>query len=299
MRRIAQVPRPGWQSRVEAVGLTFHTDVALSGTVAGEERAPYWNEAAAYVLTSDEANAIHDATAALHGLCVEAARHVAERDDLLELFSIPVAWRGFVRASLRRGDPSLYGRLDLAYDGAGPPRLLEYNADTPTSLIESAAAQWHWLADTHPGADQFNPLHERLIARMRAIRAGARSPGTAAPVLHVSSVDDGGEDEQTARYMQDVAIQAGWDARFVALADVGWSGRDRRFVDLQGEPIRAWFKLYPWEWAAQDAFGAHLPGQDMLVLEPAWEDAAVQQGPAAGAVAAVPGPSQPVAGLLR
>ena len=68
-----------------------------------------------------------------------------------------------------------------------------------------------------------------------------------------------------------MAIQAGWDARFVALADVGWCGRDRRFVDFQGMPIQTWFKLYPWDWAAQDAFGAHLPDQDLLVLEPTWK----------------------------
>lgn len=268
---MAQVPRPDWQAKVEAVGLTFHTDCTQPGVAPAGDDGSYWNEAAAYVFTDVEADTIRDATAALHVMCLQAAHHVAERDDLLDLFGIPPSWRSFVRASLRRGDPSLYGRLDLAYDGAGPPRLLEYNADTPTSLIESAAAQWHWLAEVHPGQDQFNPLHERLIDRLRAIGAMARQPGTALPVLHVSSVDDDGEDRQTARYIQDVAVQAGWDARFVALADVGWSGRDRRFVGLLGEPIRAWFKLYPWEWAAQDAFGAHLLGQDMLVLEPAWK----------------------------
>lgn len=271
MQRIAQAPRPNWQAKVEAVGLTFHTDCAQPGAVPAGDGGPYWSEAAAYVFTAAEADAVRDATEALHGLCVQAAHHVADRDDLLEVFGIPPSWHSFVRASLDRGDPSLYGRLDLAYDGAGPPRLLEYNADTPTSLIESAAARWHWLAEAHPGQDQFNPLHERLIARLRAIAAVGRQPGTALPILHVSSVDDGGEDRQTARYIQDVAVQAGWDARFVALADVGWSGRNQYLVGLQGEPIRAWFKLYPWEWAAQDAFGAHLPGQDMLVLEPAWK----------------------------
>ena len=271
MRRVAQRPRPGWQARVEAVGLTFHTDGGPPGVMQGEEGGSYWNEAAAYVLSPAEADTIRDATAVLHELCLRAAHHVAERDDLLDLFGIPAAWRGFVRASLRRGDPSLYGRLDLAYDGAGPPRLLEYNADTPTSLIETAVVQWHWLADTHPGQDQFNPLHERRTARLQAIKAVTQQVGTAAPILHVSSVAGGGEDQQTAFYIMDAAIQAGWDARFLALADVGWSGRDHCFVGLRGERIRAWFKLYPWEWAAQDAFGAHMPGQDMLVLEPAWK----------------------------
>jgi glutathionylspermidine synthase len=239
MRRIAQSPRPGWQARVEAVGLTFHTDRGSSDVGAGVETGSYWNDAAAHLFTPADADTLRAATLALHRLCIQAAHYVAERDDLLELFGTPVAWRRFVRGSLRRNDPPLYGRLDLAYDGAGPPQLLEYNADTPTSLIESAAAQWHWLADAHPEEDQFNLPHERLIARLRAIRTAARQPETAAPILHVSSVDNGGEDQQTALYVQDVAIQAGWDARFVALADVGWSERDQHFVGTHGERIRA------------------------------------------------------------
>ena len=32
----------------------------------------------------------------------------------------------------------LMGRFDLAWDGNGPPKLLEYNADTPSVLVESA-----------------------------------------------------------------------------------------------------------------------------------------------------------------
>ena len=58
---------------------------------------------------------------------------------------------------------SLDGRFDLAFDGVGPPKLLEYNADTPTSLLEAAVIQWQWLQDCHPKSDQFNSIHERLI----------------------------------------------------------------------------------------------------------------------------------------
>ena len=49
------------------------------------------------------------------------------------------------------------------YDGKAPPRLLEYNADTPTALLEASVAQWFWLQDCFPTADQFNSIHERLI----------------------------------------------------------------------------------------------------------------------------------------
>ena len=41
--------------------------------------------------------------------------------------------------------PSLYGRLDLSFSGQGPAKLLEYNADTPTSIFEAAVFQWTWL----------------------------------------------------------------------------------------------------------------------------------------------------------
>ena len=48
--------------------------------------------------------------------------------------------------SWRAAEPELYGRMDLVF-GAGPAKLLEYNADTPTALYESAAFQWIWLEE--------------------------------------------------------------------------------------------------------------------------------------------------------
>ena len=35
--------------------------------------------------------------------------------------------------------------MDFAFDGTGPAKLYEYNADTPTSLYETAVFQWVWL----------------------------------------------------------------------------------------------------------------------------------------------------------
>ena len=47
--------------------------------------------------------------------------------------------------SWQRDEGSLYGRLDMSFDGRGPAKLLEYNADTPTSIFEAAVFQWTWL----------------------------------------------------------------------------------------------------------------------------------------------------------
>ena len=43
--------------------------------------------------------------------------------------------------------------------------MLEYNADTPTTLLEASILQWYWLKDTHPDDDQWNSLHEKLVER--------------------------------------------------------------------------------------------------------------------------------------
>ncbi len=56
------------------------------------------------------------------------------------------------------------------YDGGHEPKLLEYNADTPTALLEASVTQWYWLKDTQPGADQFNSIHERLLAKWKELK---------------------------------------------------------------------------------------------------------------------------------
>lgn len=90
-------------------------------------------------------------------------------------------------------------RFDLAYDGLQPTKLLEYNADTPTSLVEAAVAQWYWLEETHPDRDQFNSIHQRLIALWRELPPEF-------PKRHIDfcSADDL-EDWMTITYLLDTA----------------------------------------------------------------------------------------------
>ena len=86
--------------------------------------------------------------------------------------------------------PNVYGRFDLWYGGAGTtPKLLEYNAQTPTSLLESAVVQWTWLeqtGQTHHPDRQWNNVHERLIEAWR------RQHGRAAcgPAVAARATDD-------------------------------------------------------------------------------------------------------------
>lgn len=89
------------------------------------------------------------------------------------------------------------------YDGCHPPKLLEYNADTPASLLEAAMVQWYWLEETHSAGDQFNSIHERLIARWKDL-----IPHIPGRLVDFCSIDDA-EDWTTATYLEDTAQQAG------------------------------------------------------------------------------------------
>lgn len=71
-------------------------------------------------------------------MCLKVVERVIASDELMTKFRIPKHTWGFVRQSWQTQQPSLYSRLDLAWDGIGEPKLLENNADTPTSLYEAA-----------------------------------------------------------------------------------------------------------------------------------------------------------------
>lgn len=273
-------PRPDWQRTVEEQGLVY----PLTRHPDGELR-PYWDESAYYAFTLPEVEALEETVAELHGMCLAAAGHIVEHNRLAELGVTDPTLAALIRRSWDRRDrqPSLYGRFDLRYDGTGPAKLLEYNADTPTSLLEAAGPQWFWMEERFPGADQWNSLHERLVDAWRR-QAHLLPPG---PVHFAhSNVDELGEDQLTTAYLLETARQAGLATVPIAVEDIGWDTVTRRFVDEQLRFIRAVFKLYPWEWLATDDFGPHVidtadlgggsstagpDGGSTLWIEPPWK----------------------------
>lgn len=251
MRRVPHPPRPRWQDKVEELGLLWHSTPR-----------PYWNESARYELTVREVEVLEAATNELEPMALVAAQHVID-ERLYAQLGIPERAISLIEASWEAEPPSLYGRFDFAYDGSGPPKLLEYNADTPTTLLESAVVQWHWLEEMFPRADQFNSIHERLIALFREL-----APFLPGRCLDLCSMDDV-EDGMTVTYLQDTARQAGIDANIFPLEEIGWNGLC--FVDPEERPLSAVFKLYPWEWMIREEFARHLSQSHVLWMEPAWK----------------------------
>ena len=253
MRREEGVPRPDWPRKVEELGFHFHS---LGGV--------YWDERACYHFTAEEIDKLEAATAELHARCLEAVARVVEKRDF-ERFRIPAAFHELVERSWKDEDATLFGRFDLAWNGEREPKLLEYNADTPTALLEASVVQWAWLQEVRPGDDQFNSIHEKLIARWEEIRARLPADGR----IYFAGDSASAEDQGNLDYLRDTAMQAGLEAIAIDVADIGWDGA--RFVDLDGRTVGALFKLYPWEWMVREEFGEHLLKRAMTVIEPAWK----------------------------
>src|SRR3954454_24868311 len=169
MKRIACPEREDWRDTADACGFDFYE-------IEGER---YWDERGYYAFSLDEIeNDLESPTSEIDAMCLELVERVLEDDALKRRLQVPPGFSPLPSESWERDDPSLYGRLDLSFGGHGSAKLLEYNADTPTSIFEAAVFQWTWLEQAierriiPARADQFNSIHERLIEAWTAIAAG-------------------------------------------------------------------------------------------------------------------------------
>ena len=273
MQRLRQVPRNDWPARLAEVGFHFHSiDAQGRDQPPDPTRFRYWREDAAFKFDAAQIETLYEAANELHAMCVDAVDDAVRAGDPSVFAVPPDAWP-LVESSWRAREPSLFGRFDLAWDGTGAPRMLEYNADTPTSLVESSLAQWQWVTQTHPGADQFNGLHEALIERWGELLEWHRArpgAGAAAPLLHLACLFESQEDVGNTEYLMDLAVQAGWQAKIL---DVGAIGVDDagQFCDAESRTIDTLFKLYPWEWLVREAFAAQLHASQTCWIEPPWK----------------------------
>ncbi len=261
MRRVAISERPHWKAQAEEYGFSYHT-------MYGE---PYWCEDYYYEFSLDEIEEIETATEELHGMALKAVERVVHDDALLEKFAIPRKVWPLIRTSWEKEEPSLYGRFDFAYDGKMPPKMLEYNADTPTSLFESAFFQWLWFEDQGEagnlpeGSDQFNSIQEALIDRFVEFKRFYNLHH-----LHFACCDDSVEDRGTTQYLQDCATDAEIENSFLFMEEIG-IGENLEFTDPYDGVIEAIFKLYPWEFMFREDFAEYLGNASTLWLEPAWK----------------------------
>ncbi|MCU1320448.1 MAG: glutathionylspermidine synthase [Acidobacteriaceae bacterium] len=255
MQRTPITPRSDWQKQVEAKGLLFHTL---------EDGTPYWDESAAYHFSAAEIDTLEAAGNELQTMCLAAAQHIIDNKRYAEL-DIPTQAIPAIEWAWNAEPPALYGRFDISWAGTSSgqtPKLLEYNADTPTSLLEAAVIQWSWLEEVGPQLashsflpftakpDQFNSIHDRLIAKWKDVAPYLSEP------LYFAGLDNP-EDQLTLTYLRDTAQQAGLETLQMFMEEIGWNDEQQAFMDPNEDPMRSIFKLYPWEAMLAEEFGPH------------------------------------------
>ena len=255
MKRYKISPRPDWKRKVEDIGFGFHSLDSI-----------YWDESVFYELSMTEVEAIEKATNDLWELCLEAVQYVLD-EKLYSKFFIPDWFIPHIEDSWNNDAPAIYGRFDFSFIN-GVPKLLEFNADTPTSLFESSVVQWYWLQDTHSKKDQFNSIHEKLVNYWKYLKEYLYDYP-----LHFTCAKDNLEDLTTTEYMQDCAIQAGLDTKLIFIDEIGWDSEGLEFIDLENCPVKNIFKLYPYEWLINEQFGKNIieDRNQAYWIEPSWK----------------------------
>lgn len=225
------------------------------------ENKQYWIEDVGYEFSKTEISKIEQATNELQEMCYNAIDFVIENNRFND-FNIPEQYIEYIKKSWKREDWSLYGRFDFFFDG-NKLKVFEYNADTPTSLIEASLAQYHWMKGQQL-PDQFNSIDEKMIAWWKDYQTTFNPKK-----VFFTTVKENQEDFRNTEYIMDVAHRAGVNTDFIFIEDIG---SDEEFLyDLENNPITHLFKLYPWEWMVNEEFGKFLLKDNVQIIEPIWK----------------------------
>ena len=246
MERIVIKPRQNYEEKLKSVGFQFYQD--------------YWLENAYYRFSMAEIEELEKATNECYDMYCQATEACLYDDVKLNMLCIPNEMREAIRRSWEEDDLSLYGRFDFAWVN-GVPKLLEFNADTPTTLIESALVQWQWKEDVFPDADQFNSIHEALIQSWKDIHEVYKCD-----TYYFGSLVDCLEDNSTTEYIQHTAIQAGLHTVAMDFEDLVYQNGS---LYCGTEPVNCMFKLYPLETMFHKCMEACKT--EMCWIEPLWK----------------------------
>jgi len=239
---------PLTEEYLESIGFTWHTDTDKSSYISDEVVS----------ISEDEAEAYANAANELYDMFCEAGDYVIENDLFHEL-DIPFNLVEIIKKSWEDDVHwHLYGRFDLAGGLNGQPiKLIEFNADTPTSLFETAIIQWAMLKfNKLDEASQFNSLYEALIDNFKRfitlnndIEEFEEHYSKLNWKILFSSVAGNDEEEHTTKLLQHIATEAGYETDFAHMGDVEFSDDG---ISKDDKLFEFWFKLIPWEDIAID-----------------------------------------------
>lgn len=251
MYRTTFEKRPDFAKQFEIEGMSYH------------ERT--WSEGTCYLLKDSEVNVIKQNTNEAYNMLLEMARTIVKSGDYPAYFGLSNIEKEAIEQSWNREDPSLLGRFDFAYSGPNEMKLLEFNGDTPVTLLETAVSQRDYLKVVPiKYQKQFNDLETSIVRRWKQMYPqGTR--------VHFATSGTDPEDLANLDYLSKTAVMAGMKTKQLSMEDIGLVHETSQFVDLEEKDIENIFKLYPWEWMMQEGFGQHVVNSTTNWLEPAWK----------------------------
>lgn len=257
------------KEKLENMGFSWHTNENGAGYVDNK----------LIKVSKNEADAYYEACNELYDMYIDAASYVLE-NNLLDKLKIPFNLQEIVKLSWENDVHwHLYGRFDLAggLDNL-PIKLLEFNADTPTALFETAILQYELLKDNNLDENaQFNHIYEAIVNNFKRLVTLDESVDDFDELYNgwkilFTSVKDS-EEEITTRLLMQMAIDAGFECEFAYIENVEFSEDGVFLGDVNYEFC---FMLIPWEIIAiEESELAHLltkiiKNQKAIILNPAY-----------------------------
>lgn len=240
--------KPLTNEYLESIGFVWHTD---------EDETSYISDEIVQI-SEEEANAYYEATNELYDMFCEAGDYVIE-NNLFHEINIPFNLVNLIKESWENDVHwHLYSRFDLAGGIDGKPiKLIEFNADTPTAVFETAIIQWAMLkANNLDEASQFNNLYDalkdnfkRIITMEDDIEKFEEFYKDLGWKILFSSIASSSEDINTTKLLQHIATEAGFNTDFEYIDKVQFNDEGIFKDDINFE---FWFKLIPWENIAID-----------------------------------------------
>jgi len=256
---------------LEELGFSWHTD---------NDGTKYVSDALVEV-SQEEAENYYEAVNTLYDMYVQAAEYVIENDLFFEI-GIPFNLVDMIKKSWENDVHwHIYGRFDLAGGIDGEDiKLIEFNADTPTGLFETALLQWALLKHNNMDEEkQFNNVYEAISNNFKRLvtlfddisEFDERYDGWK---ILFSSISNNDEEEVTTKLLEQMANDAGFVTNFEFLENTHFD--DEGVYDANENPYEYWFKLYPWEDIAVDepelatTLTHIMQNQKAIILNPAY-----------------------------
>lgn len=244
----------------------------------------------------------------MHFMCLNAVNRVMNDEKLLRMFYIPSDLWPAMRTSYGRiydeqskeyktydeigAQFDLMGRFDWSWDGKNPPKLLEYNADTPSLLLESSAVQGGWFKEKFSSMDrvdksQTNFIEKALKKSLKKIFDVCQQKFASKNDKAVGLLTVDYDDESAAQmlYLQKLINQTGKGSQtvienisemFLTYRNTTAKGEDncQPVIQLYDKTVDCLINSYPKEWLVNEIKRDELLKYDLAdikTFEPWWK----------------------------